>query len=170
MKTPDHIRTSCLELHPVKAYFIEADVVFHLLNELNAINVEQEDEKFLAKLNGLSEINRRILRIKNHIIPLLAKHFPMQNYSVFESIHEKISNTFLQLNSTLKKRKFKIAKSLLKKLTQTIKYLLYLEEDVLFPTAILVFTNQEWQESVHVGNQEDWIKSSSTFTLPKNNN
>lgn len=65
--------TTLPEGHPVQIYLLEKDLIKTLIEELSAVNAEDDLQKYTNIFNQLHTIEKRFARKENQLFPFLEK-------------------------------------------------------------------------------------------------
>ena len=133
------------EGHPVHTYFLEADLINELLGELNAIDVKQEFQKFYNVFNHLATVEKRFERKENQLFPYLEKKGWTGPSQGMWSFHDTIREIFRIIRKNLDDKDFTSVHHNTGMLTQNLERLLAVEESRLFPNAMELLSDEEWQ-------------------------
>lgn len=150
--------------HPVYILLIEHELVKEYVREISALlpRVEQAKDingmvnplsKIGEMLGHLKEYEKHKVREENSLFPYLEKHGITQPPAIMWSEHDEQRKEIKETSATLDNRgtiRFEDFKSRLvqrlRKLTELIPAHFYKEENILFPTALKLITDQEWRE------------------------
>ncbi|MGY5850155.1 DUF438 domain-containing protein [Salegentibacter sp. F14] len=154
------------EGHPVKIYFKEKELILTLLGELEETDPAAEDQKYFNIFNQLQSIERRFERKENQLFPFLEQkgwNGPSQG---MWSFHDNLREQFRLLRKKITKREFKNVSADARFLTSGIHRLLLIEEDVLFPNALEILSEEDWI-AVRKGEEEiGWMLPETPVAFP----
>ncbi len=145
------------ESHPVKVYYQESELIQDLLQELTAIDLEVEFQKYFNVFNQLATIEKRFARKENQLFPYLEKHGwngPSQGMWAF---HDNIRDQFRALNTLNEAQDISNIKKSLPSLIDEIQRLLSIEDMRLFPNAMELLTEEDWKEFYEGDEEMGWM-------------
>ncbi len=155
------------EGHPVKIYFEEKELIQKLLKELEDTDPAEESQKYFNIFNHLQNIERRFERKENQLFPFLEQkgwNGPSQG---MWSFHDNLREQFRLLRKKIAKGEYKDVAADTRFLTSGIHRLLLIEEDVLFPNALEILSEDDWIE-VRKGEEEiGWMLAETPVSFPK---
>ena len=153
--------------HPVSIYFLEKELIIRLIQELKDTNPEEEGQKFFNIFNHLNTIERRFERKENQLFPFLEKkgwNGPSQG---MWSFHDNLRDQFKLLRSKLETRDTSGVKENIPFLLSGLYRLLTVEESVLFPNALEILDEEDW-ENVRKGEEEiGWMLAETPPPFPE---
>ncbi len=153
--------------HPVHTYLKEAELIHQLMFELEKQDPEQEYQVFYNIFNKLQTIERRFERKENQLFPYLEKYNwngPSQN---MWSFHDTIRQQFRIFREKIELRDFRILKEHLHFLTNNIRRLLVAEESVLFPNALQLLEEKDWEEMRKGEEEVSWMLPETPPAFPE---
>lgn len=155
------------EGHPVKIYFEEKELIQELLRELEDTDPAEESQKYFNIFNHLQNIERRFERKENQLFPFLEQkgwNGPSQG---MWSFHDNLREQFRLLRKKIAKGEYKNVTADARFLTSGIHRLLLIEEDVLFPNALEILSEDDWK-AVRKGEEEiGWMLAETPVAFPK---
>lgn len=155
------------EGHPVKIYFKEKELIQLLLGELEETSPIEETQKYYNIFNQLQSIERRFERKENQLFPFLEQkgwNGPSQG---MWSFHDNLREQFKLLRNKIARKEFEDVAADARFLTSGISRLLLVEEDVLFPNALEILSEEDWIE-VRKGEEEiGWMLAETPVAFPK---
>ena len=155
------------EGHPVKIYFKEKELIQKLLGELEETKPAEEPQKYFNIFNHLQSIERRFERKENQLFPFLEQkgwNGPSQG---MWSFHDNLREQFRLLRKKIEKGEYKNVAADARFLTSGIYRLLLVEEDVLFPNALEILSEEDWK-AVRKGEEEiGWMLAEAPAAYPK---
>lgn len=131
--------------HPVHTYLKEAELIHQLMFELEKQDPEQEYQVFYNIFNKLQTIERRFERKENQLFPYLEKYNWNGPSQGMWSFHDTIRQQFRIFREKIELRDFRVLKGHLHLLTNNIRRLLVAEESVLFPNALQLLEEKDWE-------------------------
>ncbi len=139
--------------HPIYTYQRENKAIVEHLNNIQnlMINLDKnQSEDIWASITyaikRLQDINYHYLRKENQLFPYLEKHDFSGPSQVMWGIHDEIRNKIKECIRLTEEKKWEELKKILPSLIVKINEMIYKEENILFPTAIKLITESEWQE------------------------
>ncbi len=155
------------EGHPVRVYYQESDLVYKWLDELMAVDPEIDFQKYFNVYNELSTIEKRFLRKENQLFPYLEKHNwngPSKN---MWSFHDNLRAQFKFLNQYNEEKNFEKIKENRVYLVGGIQRLLGIEDNVLFPNAVKLLSEEEWNEFYEGDEEIGWMLKEKPAPYPE---
>ncbi|MGV6845128.1 MAG: DUF438 domain-containing protein [Lutibacter sp.] len=153
MNTVNTLMVNLPENHPIKVYLKEGELIENLLFELEEVDVVNEHQKYINIFNQLGTIEKRFARKENQLFPYLEKHDWFGPSQGMWSFHDNLrAQIKLLFNYNSEKNYTKIIENL-PYLIEGIKRLMIIEKTRLFPNALELLTNDEWN-SFYEGDEE----------------
>lgn len=153
--------------HPVSIYFQEKELILGLLHDLEDTDPEKEGQKFFNVFNHLHTIERRFERKENQLFPYLEKkgwNGPSQG---MWSFHDNLREQFRMLRTKIELRDLPGIKENMPYLISGLYRLLTVEESVLFPNALEILDEEDW-ENVRKGEEEiGWMLPHTPPAFPE---
>lgn len=153
--------------HPVSIYFEEKKMITGLVEELRDTDPKEEGQKYYNIFNQLHTIERRFERKENQLFPYLEKkdwNGPSQG---MWSFHDNLRDQFRLLRTKIEERDYDGIKSHGDFLISGIYRLLVVEENVLFPNALEILDEEDW-ENVRKGEEEiGWMLAEAPVPFPE---
>jgi DUF438 domain-containing protein len=156
-----------IEGHPINTYFVETELIHQLLEELKAINPKEEFQKFYNVFNHLAMIEKRFERKENQLFPFLEQKGwtgPSRN---MWSFHDTIREMFRIVRKNLEEQDFTSAKHNTNLITQNLYRLLDVEENVLFPNALDLLSEEDWIKMRNGEVEIGWMLAEAPPKYPK---
>lgn len=152
--------------HPVKVYYEESILIQELILELYDIDPSEDFQEYFNIFNQLSTIEKRFKRKENQLFPYLEKHGWHEPSQGMWSFHDNLREQFRLLNTyNSEKNTSKIAANI-PYLVEGIKRLLNIEDVRLFPTAMDLLSEDDWEE-FYIGDEEiGWMLSEKPTPYP----
>lgn len=153
--------------HPVRVYYEEANLIQDLLTELDAIDPVADFQKYFNIFNELSTIEKRFARKENQLFPYLEKYDWTGPSQGMWSFHDNLREQIRLLN------KYNAAKNTEKIITnlpyliEGIKRLLSIEDMRLFPTAMELLKDEDWQEFYEGDEEIGWMLHEKPSAYPE---
>jgi uncharacterized protein len=141
--------------HPVHTFRAEnrmleaaAETLGHLLVGLNVqgSDLTARRSEVLAALDTLGQVEKHYLRKENQLFPFLEKHGINGPPQVMWSIHDDIRATFKEVRAALEAGDGARLVDRGSALIQTMRDMIYKEEQILFPLAFQTLDEAEWVE------------------------
>lgn len=164
----DILETSALPKgHPVTIYSEEKELIQRLGNELLETNPETENQKFYNIFNQLQQVERRFERKENQLFPVLEQKGWSGPTKNMWSFHDTIREQFRILRKKIESRRYSEAKQDAQYLVSSIFRLLLVEDNVLFPNALDLLTEEDWI-NVRKGEEEiGWMLPEEPAAFPE---
>ncbi|MFA7445683.1 MAG: PAS domain-containing protein [Flavobacteriaceae bacterium] len=159
-------QTQLTEGHPVHTYWEETKLIIQLLDELSAVNPQEEFQKFYNIFNHLATVERRFERKENQLFPFLEQKGwtgPSQN---MWSFHDTIREIFRIVRKNLDEGDFTSAKHNLGYLSQHLRRLLDVENNILFPNALEMLEEEDWIQMRKGEEEIGWMLSETPAKYP----
>ena len=154
------------EGHPIHTYLLETDLIKGLLNELNAIDVRQEFQKFYNVFNHLATVEKRFERKENQLFPYLEKKGWTGPSQGMWSFHDTIREIFRIIRKNLDDKDFTSVQHNTGMLTQNLERLLDVEENKLFPNSMDLLTDADWQTMRKGEDEIGWMLKETPKNYP----
>jgi len=152
--------------HPIRVYFQENDLIHQLLEELVAINSNEDLSKFTNVFNQLQTIEKRFSRKENQLFPFLEKkgwNGPSQG---MWSFHDNLREQFRLLRKNIEHKEFDKIETNIPFLIDGIYRLMQVEETILFPNALELLTENDWI-TMRIGEEEiGWMLPEAPAAFP----
>ena len=155
------------EGHPVQIYFQEKEIIQALLEELSAVNPEDDLQKYTNIFNQLHTIEKRFARKENQLFPFLEKkgwNGPSQG---MWSFHDNLREQFRLIQYYLKMNNPEKISINTPFLVNGIDRLMQMEEAVLFPNALELLTEADWIEMRKGEEEIGWMLPEAPAPYPK---
>ena len=155
------------EGHPVQIYFQENDIIQALLEELSAVNPEDDLQKYTNIFNQLHTIEKRFARKENQLFPFLEKkewNGPSQG---MWSFHDNLREQFRLIQYYLKMNNPEKISINTPFLVNGIDRLMQMEEAVLFRNALELLTEADWIEMRKGEEEIGWMLPEAPAPYPK---
>ena len=155
------------ENHPVRVYYQESELIQDLLHELYEVNPKEDFQKYFNILNQLSTIEKRFARKENQLFPYLEKHGWEGPSQGMWSFHDNLREQIRLLNThNEEKNTDKIIENL-PYLIEGIKRLLQIEDMRLFPNAMELLSEEDWNEFYEGDEEIGWMLPEKPAPYPK---
>ena len=154
------------EGHPVRVYYQESDLIYRLLDELIAVDLDKEFQKYYNIFNELITIEKRFLRKENQLFPYLEKHNwdgPSKN---MWSFHDTLRDQIRLLKGYNEEKNIEKIKENRVFLAGGIQRLLGIEDNVLFPNSIKLLSEDEWNEFYEGDEEIGWMLKEKPAPYP----
>ena len=155
------------EGHPVQIYLQENDLINALLEELTAVNPEDDLQKYTNIFNQLHTIEKRFARKENQFFPFLEKkgwNGPSQG---MWSFHDNLREQFRLIQYYLKMNNPEKIRINTPFLVNGIDRLMQMEEAVLFPNALELLNENDWIEMRKGEEEIGWMLPHAPAPYPK---
>lgn len=153
--------------HPVHTYLKETELIHQLMFELEKQDPEQEYQVFYNIFNKLQTIERRFERKENQLFPYLEKYNWNGPSQGMWSFHDTIRQQFRIFREKIEFRDFRVLKEHLHLLTNNIRRLLVAEESVLFPNALQLLEEKDWEEMRKGEEEVGWMLPETPPAFPE---
>ncbi len=140
------------ESHPLYMYQLENSELQKLLQEIQNLipDIGKRDdevkEKLRALLLKLREINYHYLRKENQLFPYLEKYDFTGPSQVMWGIHDEIRKKIRDITELTEIWNTEEIQKLLPGLIVVLGEMIYKEENILFPTALKLLSDKDWEE------------------------
>lgn len=132
--------------HPLKAYSNEKELILHLLKEFQKTDPKLEDQKFYNIFNQLQTLEKRFTRKENQLFPYLeGEGWSIETQRMW-SFHDTLRAQFRILRKKIEEREYDLVKEDIHYLTNGIKRLLKMENEILFPYCLEKLTEKQWKQ------------------------
>ncbi len=159
--------TTLPEGHPVQIYSQEKYLIQALIEELSAVNAEDDLQKYINIFNQLHTIEKRFARKENQLFPFLEKkgwNGPTQG---MWSFHDNLREQFRLIQYYLKMNNPEKININTPFLVNGIDRLIQMEEAVLFPHALELLTEVDWIEMRKGEEEIGWMLTKTPAPYPK---
>jgi len=166
MNTIPQYATKLSDGHPVKVYFEESELICTLLQQLVNTEISQDFETFFNIFNQLAEVEKRFARKENQLFPYLEKHGwtgPSQGMWAF---HDQIRETFKEMRQAIEDKNFAKVEPLMFSIVDDLQGLMHIEEVRLFPNALDLIDEDEWQEMREGDVEIGWMLAEEPVPYP----
>jgi uncharacterized protein len=165
----DETTSSTLEKgHPVSIYFQENDLINTLINELVESDPEIDFQKFFNVFNQLATIEKRFVRKENQLFPFLEKYYWNGPSKGMWSFHDTLREQFRIIRGYIETKDFEKIKINLEYLLDGIYRLMEVEETTLFPNALNLLNEEDWN-TMRKGEEEiGWMLKETPPNYPEN--
>lgn len=157
--------------HPVNTYLLENKEAKKILNKtkkLAKLLLKGKEEKrieFKKAFDSLKQIEIHYKRKENQLFPFLEKKGFTGPSKVMWGKHDEIRGMIKEIEKLFEEKNYKQLYNSFKKLNFAIKRMIFMEEKILFPTAIAKLSKSDWV-SIRVGEKDigyAWIKPLSLY-------
>jgi DUF438 domain-containing protein len=153
--------------HPVNVYYQESALIQELLLELYAVDVVSEFQKYYNIFNQLTTIEKRFLRKENQLFPYLEKHGWDGPSQGMWSFHDNLRDQIRLLHKYNKEQNITKISDNIPYLIEGIKRLLVIEDTRLFPNALELITESEWEEFYEGDKEIGWMLNEPPQAYPE---
>jgi len=155
------------EGHPVWNYFQEKELIVSLLEEITNVSPLTDLPKYTNIFNQLLTIEKRFARKENQLFPFLEKKGWVGPSQGMWSFHDNLREQFRLIQYYLKMNNLEKAVTNTPFLTDGIYRLMGVEENVLFPNALDILTENDWIEMRKGEEEIGWMLSHTPPPFPK---
>ncbi|WP_024769205.1 DUF438 domain-containing protein [Aquimarina macrocephali] len=145
------------EGHPVKVYYQESELIQELLSELYEADAVKDFQKYFNIFNQLTTIEKRFARKENQLFPYLEKHGWNGPSRGMWSFHDNLRDQIRLLNTYNAERNTSKISENLPYLIEGIKRLLIIEDMRLFPNAMQILSEADWEEFYEGDEEMGWM-------------
>lgn len=153
--------------HPVKVYYEEAQLIQNLIKELRAVDIEKDFQKFYNIFNELATIEKRFARKENQLFPYLEKHGWDGPSQGMWSFHDNLRDIIRLINTQNEEKDLEKVKINLPFLLDGIERLMTIEDMRLFPNAMQLLTNEDWEEFYEGDEEIGWMLKEKPAPYPE---
>jgi DUF438 domain-containing protein len=143
-------KTKALPGHPVHTYLEENKALRRILRKLkrllSSVAKGKSGDEFEKALGQLKEIEIHYQRKENQLFPALENVDFTGPSKVMWGKHDEIRSRIKELESAYQKRDWRSLLSGGKTAVRAAKRMIFMEERILFPTALRKLSDQEWAE------------------------
>lgn len=155
------------EGHPVWIYFQEKELIESLLQEIKNVNPLIDLPKYINIFNQLLTIEKRFARKENQLFPFLEKKGWVGPSQGMWSFHDNLREQFRLIQYYLKMNNPERIETNTPFLVDGIYRLMGVEENVLFPNALDILTENDWIEMRKGEEEIGWMLSQTPPPFPK---
>ena len=152
--------------HPVVVYFEENELIKNILRQIITTDITSDYELFYNLFNQLSEVEKRFARKENQLFPYLEKYNwtgPSQGMWAF---HDEIRDIFRQVRQLLENNDYDDINDLVREIASELGSLMHIEEHRLFPNALDLLSEDDWQEMREGDVEIGWMLEHQPVPFP----
>ena len=152
--------------HPVVGYFEENELIKNILRQIITTDIASDYELFYNLFNQLSEVEKRFARKENQLFPYLEKYNwtgPSQGMWAF---HDAIRDIFRQVRQLLANNDYDDINDLVREIASELGSLMHIEEHRLFPNALDLLSEDDWQEMREGDVEIGWMLEHQPVPFP----
>ncbi len=153
--------------HPVRIYYQESKLIQDLLHELYEVNPKEDFQKYYNIFNQLTTIEKRFARKENQLFPYLEKHGWEGPSQGMWSFHDNLREQIRLLNAYNEEKNTNKVIENLPYLIEGIKRLLQIEDMRLFPNAMELLSEEDWNEFYEGDEEIGWMLQEKPAPYPK---
>ncbi|QED36590.1 DUF438 domain-containing protein [Antarcticibacterium arcticum] len=153
--------------HPIEIYREETKMINSLLEELEALDPSEENQKYYNIFNQLHTIEKRFERKENQLFPFLEKRRWNGPSMGMWSFHDNLRDQFRLLRKKIEARDYEQVLTDAPYLINGIQRLLYTEETVLFPNALELLSEKDWIEMRKGEEEIGWMLTVTPPNYPE---
>lgn len=146
--------------HPIHTFMLEnraaenissrlKDLLGGLGNPPEISRIEESADQFKSLLTDLATINIHYTRKENQLFPLLEKNNVTGPTQIMWTIHDDIRGLLKGAKDDLRKNKLSTLPATVKDIIGQVAGMIYKEEHILFPMALDVLSEDDWQRVRH---------------------
>jgi len=155
------------EGHPVQIYYQEGALIQSLIKEIRTVDPAVDFQKYYNIFNELSGIEKRFARKENQLFPYLEKHGWEGPSQGMWSFHDNLRDIIRLLNTANETQNTASIKENLPFLLDGIERLMTIEDMRLFPNAMELLNEEDWNE-FYIGDEEmGWMLNEKPAPYPK---
>lgn len=139
--------------HPVKVYFDENFHLQGILREINETDSQNDFEKFFNLFNQLCEVEKRYARKENQLFPYLEKYGWTGPSQGMWSFHDSNRDLLRIVRKKIEDKNLEGIGETIRIIIGEMQRLAMVEEMRLFPYALELLTEEDWQE-MKAGDEE----------------
>ncbi len=139
--------------HPVRVYYAEGDLIHRLLADLSNANPRDDFQTYFNVFNQLATIELRFARKENQLFPYLEKHGWTGPSTGMWAFHDQIRDLMRALKKHNEEQDLDEIEKKVAYLMAEIGRLMSIEDARLFPTAMQLLTEEDWND-FYVGDEE----------------
>ena len=154
--------------HPVRVYLEENVLIRNLFSKLNKIAPITEPHRQAAKLliDELSNVDLHYLRKENQLFPLLERHEWDGPSNNMWPIHDEIRAKLKQARTLVRDGAIETLNRCLGSLHSEMLRLMSIEEETLFPNAMELLEEKEWQQMREGDAEIGWMFAEEPVMFP----
>ena len=152
--------------HPVRIYYKESALIQKLIFELVDCNVSEDFEKYFNIFNELATIEKRFIRKENQLFPYLEKHEWTGPSKGMWSFHDTLRSQLRFLEQHNNNKQYEKINENLPYLIDGIQRLLTIEDTVLFPNALKLLSEEDWNEFYDGDKEIGWMLNTTPSPYP----
>ena len=154
--------------HPVEVYYRESALIQDILLELTKADPVEDFQKYFNIFNQLTTIEKRFSRKENQLFPYLEKHGWEGPSQGMWSFHDNLRAQIRLLNDyNIEKNTAKIIDNI-PYLVEGIKRLLRIEDMRLFPNAMELLSEEDWNAFYQGDEEIGWMLLEKPAPYPAN--
>ena len=143
--------------HPVQVYYKESALIQNLLLELTEVDPIADFQKYYNVFNELATIEKRFTRKENQLFPYLEKHNWNGPSQHMWSFHDALRSQLKLLKEYNEKKDLEKITSNIPYLKEGITRLLLIEDQTLFPNAMKLLSEKDWEEFYEGDAEIGWM-------------
>ncbi|WP_196889445.1 DUF438 domain-containing protein [Aureivirga sp. CE67] len=155
------------EGHPVKVYYEEAELIHRLIDEIRDINIEEEFQKYYNAFNELATVEKRFVRKENQLFPYLEKYGWNGPSQGMWSFHDNLRKMIRIIEKHNAEKDIKSIYENLNFLLDNLQNLMYVEDTRLFPNAMELLNEKDWEEFYEGDEEIGWMLKEKPQAYPK---
>jgi len=143
--------------HPVRVYLEENLLIRRLMRELEGLQLPQEWEEYEKLFEQLAKVELHFTRKENQLFPYLEKYgwtSPSQGMWTF---HDQIRDQIKQTRASIQARDLEAVRTNMSLLFRFLEQIMSVEEGRLFPRAMGMLSEAEWQEFKEGDKEIGWM-------------
>ncbi|HEY8270609.1 MAG TPA: PAS domain-containing protein [Pseudobdellovibrionaceae bacterium] len=139
--------------HPVRAYIEENTYLREILREIDETDAVTEFQKFFNLFNQLSEVEKHYARKENQLFPFLERHGWTGPSQGMWNFHDAIRDLLRAVRKQIENKNVAGLNEEMRVIFAEMQRMMLIEETRLFPNALQLLTEEEWQQ-MRAGDEE----------------
>ncbi|WP_041672671.1 DUF438 domain-containing protein [Sulfurovum sp. NBC37-1] len=143
--------------HPVRTYLEENLLIRSLIEQLQAVNIQEQFELFKELFEKLAKVELHFARKENQLFPYLEKHgwtSPSQGMWAF---HDQIREEIKALRAAIEADDIQTIAFDLQVVCRSLEHIMQVEEGRLLPNAMQMLSEEEWKEFKEGDKEIGWM-------------
>jgi len=143
--------------HPVRTYLEENLLIRSLIEQLQAVNIQEQFEFFKELFGKLAKVELHFARKENQLFPYLEKHgwtSPSQGMWAF---HDQIREEIKALRAAIEAQDMQNIAFDLQVVCRSLEHIMQVEEGRLLPNAMQMLSEEEWKEFKEGDKEIGWM-------------
>ncbi len=156
--------------HPIRIYLDENEYIMGLLSEFAVQDPTKDFPTFFNLFNQVARVDLRYTRKENQLFPFLEKKGWLGPSHGMWNFHDQIRTQIRNIRTQIEKQSFDEIAGEVRYLISEIVRMIQVEENHLFPNALQILDEQDWQ-NVAIGEEEiGWMHNLMRTEYLQSNN